>query len=269
MRQTSPSGHGVMVPLAPLLPSSWAPSSTVQGSAPAIAASAAFPAECLRERDVLLRKGGRPTHGKVPYFQYLQAHAKTYAAFKSPIDRRLMARELVDAWLANGGRFCTAAISTKPAGSKDLFRVASTEEALQFTRRVLVRHFTSGLGTSSKPSKKEPSRKCVPSVVVIPEVTSVNDDDSLTQTEVTDDDSSPPSCHSSSLCKDLERATSEAADALCYLRFVRTESRRGLDDVHLPPVSTTIATAARQPDETSQHHHHHCVSPTSDLSLEG
>jgi hypothetical protein len=129
------------VPIAPL-PSA---SHSALPAAPLI-----FAWDRLRENDVLLRKGGRPTHGKVRYFRFLQERAGEYASYKSPIDRRLLARELVDSWLRQGGRFCSTVdhgiggggrgAPTTPANPhragevSSVFRVASTEEALQFTR---------------------------------------------------------------------------------------------------------------------------------------
>jgi len=111
--------------------------------------SSRFPAAALSPLDVLLKKGGRPTHGKKKFFLHCNDSAEEYASFKSPIDRRLLARRLVEQWLDRGGRFCVA-LTNKDGHESGYFRLANTEEALQFTRRVLVRHFTPAITNKKK-----------------------------------------------------------------------------------------------------------------------
>lgn len=171
-------------------------------AAAAASAVSVICAEGLCQLDVLLRKGGRPTHGKKQFFEQCERNAAAYASFKSPIDRRLLARKLVEDWMAQGGRFCI--ILTNKAGHETSFyRVASSEEAIQFTRRVLVRHFTSSYTTVKRkgPFKSKLTTKKAKSVV---------DHQKQSSTTTTTAKDLPSS--------DVADATTEAADALCFLR---------------------------------------------------
>lgn len=249
------------VPIAPL-PSA---SQTSSSAAPLI-----FAWDRLRENDVLLRKGGRPTHGKVRYFRFLQERAGEYASYKSPIDRRLLARELVDSWLRRGGRFCTAVGHDRGGGTgapapatvphphragegTTVFRVASTEEALQFTRRVLVRHFTPSINKRAKTVAKraDPTLETSESTRAMP----------IQKGLVASPLESPksPTAPAEALpvvILDLEMATNEAADALCCLRStaqVRGSSSHASPNIEVP-TDFSLAAAQRSPAR---------VSPTS------
>lgn len=214
---------------------SWVPIAPLPSSASAQASLAAAPLifawDRLRENDVLLRKGGRPTHGKVRYFRFLQERAGEYASYKSPIDRRLLARELVDSWLRRGGRFCSAvnhvggggrggAPTTVPTSRRagdvtSVFRVASTEEAVQFTRRVLVRHFTPSINKRAKSLSKsaDPPVETKEATCTTPIQKGVVS----APLESPKASASAAEVHPVAIV-DLEFATNEAADALCCLR---------------------------------------------------
>jgi hypothetical protein len=256
------------VPIAPL-PSA---SHSALPAAPLI-----FAWDRLRENDVLLRKGGRPTHGKVRYFRFLQERAGEYASYKSPIDRRLLARELVDSWLRQGGRFCSTVdhgiggggrgAPTTPANPRragevsSVFRVASREEALQFTRRVLVRHFTPSINKRSKAvsTRANPPPETSEATCTMP----TQDIVVLTPTE-------PPKAYAPAadahpaVVVDLELATNEAADALCCLRSTTTQLR--VSSPHTPPSGAVSPAVPASPGHFSLAANHSSparVSPTN------
>jgi hypothetical protein len=232
----------------------------------------------LRENDVLLRKGGRPTHGKVRYFRFLQERAGEYASYKSPIDRRLLARELVDSWLRQGGRFCstvdhgigggggrgapTAPANPRRAGEvRSVFRVASTEEALQFTRRTLVRHFTPSINKRSKAvstrANPPPETSEATCTMPIQEIVVVNPTEPPKAYAPAAD--APPA-----VIVDLELATNEAADALCCLR---STAQLRVSPPHASPTGDVSSTITASPARFSLAANHFVsparVSPTN------
>jgi len=198
-----------------------------------------FPANELLPDDVLLKKGGRPTHGKKRYFAQCQQKAYEYANYKSPLDRRLLARKLVEDWIAQGGRFCTAV--DIPTGNnnnnsssikKVYFRVASTEEALLFTRRVLVRHFTPSV--SGKPNKNKDIETSSQRAKKKNRSTKAKGD-KVSKIRTDDQKDAGPS---------LTQATSDAADALCFLRAAKTNKDTTTNESDdRGPISTPMATS--------------------------
>lgn len=215
--------------------------------------NARFPAASLSPLDVLLKKGGRPTHGKKKFFQHCNASAEEYASFKSPIDRRLLARKLVEQWLECGGRFCVAL--TNPEGQESgYFRPASTEEAMQFTRRVLVRHFTPAITNKKKKDEAAAAAKKTKEQQLI----SKNKSKDGSGVRVAASCHSPSSTattllpllaygghHSIELKHHDHRLhdehhhdhlAAEAADALCFLSNVQP--------VHLPPPAKVVASSS-------------------------
>lgn len=214
----SSNSRSTCIPIAPLPSTSPVSSDQMQ-----------FPASGLCPLDVLLKKGGRPTHGKKRFFQHCCNSAEEYASFKSPIDRRLLARKLVEQWLDEvGGRFCVA-LTTPNGHESGYFRLASTEEAMSFTRRVLVRHFTPSI-TSRKKNEKAKNKidgtdsstvKSDSSVASIGSGSCLNSPlttaTTLPLTTVLKQKENAPS---SVKCTD-DHLAAEAADALCFLSSVQ------------------------------------------------
>lgn len=237
------TGTNLLVPIAPL-------PSTV----PTQTDNLRFPASALCPLDVLLKKGGRPTHGKKQFFAHCNASAEDYASFKSPIDRRLLARSLVEKWIERGGRFCVAL--TNPNGQESgLFRLASTEEALQFTRRVLVRHFTPSITNKKKNANAAATAATKSKKKIV--VSKSNDSNKSSSTSTT-----PTACLSPSstatmlpLTYDhhhLNHDTAEAVDALCFLSNVQP--------IHLPPSAAAVTTASSSKKATTTSIAKVCVS---------
>lgn len=250
------------VPIAPL------PSAS-QAASLAAGASLIFAWDRLRENDVLLRKGGRPTHGKVRYFRFLQERAGEYASYKSPIDRRLLARELVDTWLRQGGRFCSAVNLDRRRGGggaagaavaattlasprrggdvTSVFRVASTEEALQFTRRVLVRHFTPSI--NKRANKTLTKRADPPSEEAREAACAMTIQQGVVSAPLEPPQASAPSAEAHPVViVDLELATSEAADALCCLR---STAQIRAPAIHASPSGEIVSTGTASPTDFS------------------
>jgi hypothetical protein len=229
-------------------PTSWVPIAPLPPTAvrTALSGPALFAEDRLRDNDVLLRKGGRPTHGKARYFRFLQERAEEYASYKSPIDRRLLARELVDTWLCQGGRFCCAvggpkepSAASRPGKStvavatstsrRDVFRVASTEEALQFTRRVLVRHFTPSVSKRARASNvsdaasTEPESDCSSTTCSEPSPSHPRGSAGTPPFGwMLHEDLCRRPCGDGVIVVDFDVAKCEAADALCSLRSTTT-----------------------------------------------
>lgn len=254
-------------------PASWVPIAPLPPTAvrTALAGPTLFARDRLRDNDVLLRKGGRPTHGKARYFRFLQNRAEEYASYKSPIDRRLLARELVDMWLCRGGRFCCvvggeASWAASKSGNsiaaatstahREVFRVASTEEALQFTRRVLVRHFTPSFNKRARTVKSDDSPTSEPE----------SDCSSISISEPSPDrpwgcmeplplavqpsvplhqDRRRKARPDSVVGVDLDLAKCEAADALCCLRSTAAVQAASRD--HLPVRTVSPSSAGHAP----------------------
>jgi len=213
--------------------------------------SSSFSLARSSQLDVLLKKGGRPTYGKQRFFGHCRAYAARYASLKSPIDRRLLARQLVEDWIdgGRGGRFCVAvAVSsahkqpqqTQPSSNQvqkrngpgrqpqqgevqRYYRLATAEEAMQFARRVLVRHFNPG---SDRKNKKKSGVATEEEQRPHPVAVDVSATDSGAAVETgpctavaTATETAPcfPNRLHGDTAVELEAAASEAADALCFL----------------------------------------------------